>query len=253
METVRLAEATVRSTATGLQPGARMLLDDTRSAVISARTAIDRHARDTVRIAETTVRTTAAALEPGARALLDDVQAAVGMALESTRAASRQRRELADQAVRNLRRSITSSVETTIRPLELGAGKALSEISARLEAIPQSAADKVGVVLRDITEAAGRSTSFVGEMVTSLRQQAILDAKRSLNDCQSSIAVIRERAESLHPRTVLAAGYAILRDRTGVPLTGVAAVRRTGLITAEMRDGGIDLRNTDADRQEEAS
>jgi exodeoxyribonuclease VII large subunit len=252
-ETLRLAEATVRVTATGLQPGARTLLDDTRAAVTSARTAIDRHARDTVRLAETSVRRTATVLEPGARALLDDTQTAVVMAMESARAASRQRRELADQAVRDLRRSVTSWVETAIRPLELGTGKALSEISARLEAIPQSASDKVGSVHRDIAEAAERSAGLVGEMVASLRQQAVRDANRSLDDCQSTIAIVRERADSLHPRTVLAAGYAILRDRTGLPLTGVAAVKRTGLITAEMRDGGIDLRNTDANQQGEAS
>lgn len=253
METARLAEASVRSTAIGLQPGARMLLDDTRSAVTSVRTAIDRHARDTVRLAETTVRTTATALEPGARALLEGMRTAVDEAAECARGAARERRELADRAVRNLRASITSSVETTIRPLELGSGKALGEISARLEALHQSASDKVGSVHRDIGEAAERSTSLAGEMVTGLRREAIRDAGRSLDDCQSAIAIVRERAESLDPRTVLAAGYAILRDPMGVPLTGVAAVRGTGLITAEMRDGGIILRNTDENEQGEAS
>jgi len=243
-ETVRLAETTVRVTATALQPGARTLLDNTQTAVTSARIAIDRHARDTVRLAETTVRTTATGLEPGARALLDETHAAVTAAMEHTRAGSRQRRELAAQAVQNLQRSVTLTVEAAIRPLELGTGKALSEIRTRLDAVPQSASDKVSRVHRQIADDAERSARLLSEKIMILGQQAIQDAKRGLDDCQSAIAIIREQAEALHPRTVLAAGYTILRDQAGEPLTGVASVRMAGLVIAEMRDGTTKLQNS---------
>jgi exodeoxyribonuclease VII large subunit len=244
-ETVRLAETTVRLTATALQPGARTLLDNTQAAVTSARTAIDRHAQDTVRLAETTIRTTATGLEPGARALLDETHAAVTAAMERTRAGSRQRREFAANAVQNLQRSVTRTVEAAIRPLELGTGKALSEILTRLDAVPQRASDKVTRVHRQIADDAERSVLLLSEKITSLGQQAIKDARRGLDDCQSAIATIRERAEALHPRTVLAAGYTILRNQAGEPLTGIAVVRMAALVTAEMRDGTTQLRSTD--------
>ena len=139
---------------------------------------------------------------------------------------------------------MTRTVEAAIRPLELGTGKALSEIRTRLDAAPQSASDEITRVQRQIADDAERSAHLLSEEMTSLGQQAIEDARRSLDDCQSAIVIIRERAEALHPRTVLAAGYTVLRDQAGEPLTGVAAVRMAARITAEMRDGMTQLHRT---------
>lgn len=246
-ESVRLAETTVRMTATGLEPSARTLLDSTQATVTSVRTAIDRHAHEIVRLAEKTVRTTATGLQPGARALLDTTQTAVATTIEQARAGSRQRRELAAQAVQSLQRLVTRTVEATIRPLELGTGKALSEIKARLDAVPSTASDNVTRVHRQIGDDAERSVRLLTDKVTIFAQQVVNDAKRGLDDCQSAIAIIRERAEALHPRTVLAAGYTILRGQAGEPLTGIVAVQMTSLITAEMRDGAAQLQNLNTD------
>jgi exonuclease VII large subunit len=168
--------------------------------------------------------------------------------MENVRAGSRQRREIAAQAVQSLQQSVTRTVEAMIRPLELGTGKALSEIRTRLDAVPSSASDKVTRVHRQINDHAERSAGLLSDKVAILAQQAVDDAKRGLNDCQSAIAIIRERAEALHPRTVLAAGYTILRDQAGEPLTAIATVRVTDVVTAEMRDGTVRLRSLNTDR-----
>ena len=248
-ETLRLAEATVRGATAGLEPGARALLDATQAALASARGAVERHARETVRLAETTVRTTATGLEPGARALLDDARAGAVAAMESTRSASRRRTELAMHAVQSLRWSATSNVEAALRPLEVGAGKAISEIGTRLEAVPRVASEGVARLRRQVIEDADRSAHIAGERVVGMRREAIDESGRSLDGLQSAIAIIRERADALDPRSVLAAGYTILRDRAGEPLTGVAAVRRAGLVTAELRDGTTGLRSLDMEKR----
>ena len=49
------------------------------------------------------------------------------------------------------------------------------------------------------------------------------------------------RAEAADPAKVLAAGYALLRDAAGIPLTGTRAVLDAGRVTAELRDGSVDL------------
>lgn len=244
-ETVRLSEAAVRTAATGLEPGARALLEGTQAVVLAARTAIDRDARETVRMAESTVRTAATGLEPDARELLEDTQASVAAALEDARASARRCRELSVKEVQNLRASITLTAETAIRPFELGTGRALSEIRTRLDVVPRAAADEVARVRRQIAEDGDRSTDLARERVAGLREQLIEDVRRRLDGCLSAIAIVRERADAVHPRTVLAAGYAILRDSAGEPLTGVAAVRTADVVTAELRDGATQLLNSE--------
>jgi exonuclease VII large subunit len=49
------------------------------------------------------------------------------------------------------------------------------------------------------------------------------------------------RADAVHPRTVLAAGYAILRDSKGVPLTSAESLRMHNRVMAEMRDGTAEM------------
>ena len=49
------------------------------------------------------------------------------------------------------------------------------------------------------------------------------------------------RVDAVHPDTVLAAGYAILRDGVGTPLTSAKVLHKQGRIVAEMRDGTAEL------------
>ena len=67
--------------------------------------------------------------------------------------------------------------------------------------------------------------------------QILTNAQRTIDECSVNIAFTQERADALHPKTVLAAGYAILRDPAGSPLTDVVAVSQADQILAEMRDG----------------
>lgn len=242
-EGLRLADALVRGEANGLEPGARALLEDTRSAVASTIVGVDRDARETLRMAETTVRMTAAGLEPGARALLDQVRAVTARELESARAAARRGREVAAQALQTLSNSVTRTVEMVTHAAEIGTQKAASEIRTRLEGMPGSALDWLAALSREISGDAVRANELARERVAGMRDLAVRDATRGLDSCQAEITIIRERAEALHPKTVLAAGYAILRDEAGAPLVGVAAVRSANALTAEMRDGDTPLAN----------
>lgn len=242
-EGLRLADASMRAETSGLQPGARALLDETRSAVASALVGVDRDARETLRMAETTVRVTATGLEPGARVLLDEVRAVTANELEAARAAARGGREVAAQHLQHISHSVIRTVETVTRTAEVGTQMASSEIRARLEGVPRSVLELVAALSREISDASTRAAELVSERIAGMRDQAVRDAARGMDGCQSEIAIIRERAEALHPKTVLAAGYAILRDGAGTPLVGVAAVRSVNAITAEMRDGETPLAN----------
>ena len=226
-----------------IQAQATQVLNRHEAALTSSRNAVDRDARETVRVAEATVRAAAIGLEPGARRLLDSTQAAVASVSEDARAAARQRREAATEATQALRRTIAIIIESALRPLDLGIERGLSEIVTRLDVLPRTASDDIIRLHAEINGDAGRIVSLANDEVADLREQAIGHARLTMEDCCSAIAMAQERADAVHPRTVLAAGYAILRDRTGSPLTSSEAVRTADLIRAEMRDGATHLRN----------
>lgn len=194
-------------------------LESAQAGFSEARHAIDRDAKETVRLADNAVRLAATGLEPGARALLDETQQRLVNALEDVRDSARRTREDAIYEVRDVTRRIEHGAETSLRELELGRGRAISEVSTRIETIPQTAQDEVQRLLAEVTR----------------------HAAQTLDDCAASVSMIRERADALHPRTVLAAGYSILRSDAGVPLVGIDAVRAAGTLHAETRDGSIAL------------
>lgn len=242
-EAIRAAEVSVRSASVRLEPGARTLLEEAQTLVRSSDVDVDRSARETLRVAESTVRAAAAGLEPGARALLDDVRELAAGQLRSAYIAAGQVREATDQAVRQLGIDIGRYVETATRSVDLGLQRISSELRTRLEAVPESATGKVISAHREIASSVRRAVELAEEEIAGLRVGAVGDATRALDACHSEIAIVQARAETLHPRTVLAAGYVILRDGAGVPLTGVSAVRTAETVTAEMRDGTARLAN----------
>lgn len=236
-EAIRAAEMFVRSASVGLEPGARTLLEEAQNLVRSSDLDVDRSARETLRLTGSTVRATAAGLEPGARALLDDVRELAAGQLKSAHAAAGQSREAAHQSLQQLGIGIGRHVEAATRSVDLGLQRASSEIRTRLEAVPASATGEVTSAHREIANSVRHAVELAEEEIADLRVGAVGGATRALDACQSEIAIVQARAGALHPRTVLAAGYAILRDGTGAPLTGVSAVRTAETVTAEMRDG----------------
>ncbi|MFZ3481895.1 exodeoxyribonuclease VII large subunit [Sphingomonas sp. 3-13AW] len=211
-----------------LSQGVRTL-DAAQAGFAEARHAIDRDAKETVRLADNAVRAAATGIEPGARALLDDTQQLLAHASEHIRILAGERREDASGALRDMKRYIQQSTEASLRELELGRGRSVSEISTRVEAVPQAALDEV----------------------RRLADQIKAFAVQTLDDCTASIAMANDRADALHPRTVLAAGYAILRDAVGSPLVGIEALRSAGTLQAETRDGIIALAPITTDRKED--
>jgi exodeoxyribonuclease VII large subunit len=225
-----------------IQTQAAHVLNRHETAFTSARNDIDRDARETIRLAEGTVRAAAVGMEPGARSLLENTKLAVASASEDVRAGARHRREAAMIAMQGFHREMAASIESMLRPLDVGTERALGEIVARADGLPQSASDDVTRLQTQITDDAGQITSLAGNDVAEIRGQVSRDAVRILEDCYSTIRMVVERADALHPRTVLAAGYAILRDRRGSPLTSSEGLRSADLIAAEMRDGVTHLR-----------
>jgi exodeoxyribonuclease VII large subunit len=219
------------------------ILDRQEAALASTLNGVDRDARETIRVAEATVRTVATGLEPGARKLLDVTQDAVATASEDTRAATRRCREAAAQIIHDLHKTIVVAIETAIRPVELGTERARSEIATRIDGLPQSASNEISRLRGQISRDVDQISDVAVQEIAGLRKQVLEDAMRTMADCSSAIAMVRERADAVHPRTVLAAGYAILRDRAGALLTSSGAVRNAGLVKAEMRDGTIRLRS----------
>lgn len=242
-EGVRLAESAVRRTAGEIEPRSRAVLDASRSVIADALLSVERNAWQVVRTAEATVRTTATALEPDARARLDEVRDAVVARIGETRTGPRRSTELAAQGVRNVGRSVASAVEDCVRSFDVGIGRAMSEVRTRSESVPQAASDAVDALLRRMEDDAGRSLRLLDDDVTACRRRLFEDAGRGLDECVSAIGTIRMRAEALHPRNVLAAGYAILRDEHGGPLTAVSAVAGRSVVLAELRDGTTRLRS----------
>lgn len=216
-----------------------------RADVASTVATIDKDAREAIRLADRGVRAAATGLEPGARDSLARTHGAVTNSLDVVREIARRRREAAAEAVRGLSISIVADVGASLRPLDMGAERALSEVRTRLDAVPQAASDDANRLMAQIHAAAGQLADGARGEVAALSDQVLFEAYRTVDGCQSAIAMIQERAEALHPRTVLAAGYAVLRDATGAPLTSLRSVRTAIGIVAEMRDGSTRLRNED--------
>jgi exodeoxyribonuclease VII large subunit len=132
-------------------------------------------------------------------------------------------------------------VQSGVRSLELGAERTLSEISARVDAVPQAAKSLLEGALREIRADAGLAAAEATAGITNLKRHLHADAVRTIDECSASIAMAQVRADAVHPRTVLAAGYAILRDPKGAPLTSAEALRVHNRVVAEMRDGTAEM------------
>jgi len=216
-------------------------LDRTQGALADVRNAIGRDALEAVLIADEHVRDTATALEPGARDLLEETRDAVAWALEDVRSRARQRREVAMDSLQSLRRSVTAATEDALRRLEIGGGRAASEIAARLESIPSALEDDLDRIMDDIADDAKTAVEDGASLVSDLRSRIVDDAGRVIDDAQNVVTTMFARIDALDPVNVLAAGYAILRNAEGVPLTGVETLRAAGRVRAEMRDGVVAL------------
>jgi exodeoxyribonuclease VII large subunit len=205
------------------------------------RFAVQRDAMETVRLAESKVRTVATRLEPGARLLLDETKEAVAAAMEQAWRGARQSREAAGDALRAVRRQVDRDVQSGVRSLELGTERALSEIAVRVDATPHAAKSLVDRALDQIHGDAAAAVAELGTSIGNLRSHLHTDAVRSLEDCSAAIAMAQVRVDAVHPNTVLAAGYAILRDGDGAPLTSAQVLHKQGRVLAEMRDGTAEL------------
>lgn len=219
----------------------RQIVDRARSEVAESRHAIGRDATEIVRLADVAVRTASTEMEPGARLLIDEAQIAVTAITEQARAGARGSREAADAGLRSVIKEIEGSASASLHQLDLGCSRATSEMRTRLEAVPDAVAALVSEIAAVIRTDATEALEGAGATIVHLSETTQADAVRTLDACQSAIAIIEERADALHPRTVMAAGYAILRNDAGEPLTGIDVVKAAETIKIDMRDGTVTI------------
>lgn len=242
-ESLRAAENSVRTAAAALEPDARHALETSRDAVTAHIVATGRDSRESLREADKAVRIVATGLEPGARAHLDQAMSNVLRQAGASVSNANARREEAAESISRLRGDLTRSIEASSRTAELSVQRTHGEMLTRIEGMPAMVQDAVGSVRRSILRDAALVVEVAIDRTRDARSRAIEDALRSLETGEAGIATARERADALHPRNILAAGYSILRDGDGAPLTGVEAVRAASAVTAELRDGEVPLVN----------
>lgn len=87
------------------------------------------------------------------------------------------------------------------------------------------------------------STQLRRERLGGVRARllATAPAKRIQQESHRLLALWK-RLESASPRSVLQRGYAIVRDETGKPVTGAAAIHPGQPLTTEFRDGKVQVR-----------
>lgn len=220
---------------------ARQIVDRARSNVAENRHAIGRDATEIVRLADAAVRIASTEMEPGARLLLDEAQIAVTAIVEEAKSGARGSRGAAEAGVRAVRREIEGTASASLHQLDLGCSRATSEMRTRLEAVPDAAAGLVADISATIREDAAETLHGADVAIAHMSETSRSDAVRTLDACLATIALIEERADALHPRTVMAAGYAILRDDAGAPLTGIDVVKAAATIKIDMRDGSVSI------------
>lgn len=220
--TVVTAALAGEAAAEAIRARARAAMDRLAHGVLRAERDVGEGARDAVRAAEATVRSTMDGLRPDARRSLDHAARLADAAHEAARAQARALHGTAAAGVDGAAGAIARSTRDALRPLEAGLAGARAAVDAGLGPALDAARTGVG---------AAHEAAFAGAC-------RVLDAAAAGTDR------VRGLAEALDPRTVLGAGYAILRGARGTPLTDAARVAAAPVVHAELRDGAVALRPT---------
>lgn len=202
---------------------------------------VERGAQESVRIAGDVVGATETALRPDARSLLDEASDIVADASAEALDGARSTREEASEEVADLRRSMQLSVGETLRDAEIGRSRALNEAMTRIEGAPDAAADDIAMFEADIMRGVARMMEQAEDGIADIIQRTGTGATDTLDAASSTIGLILERSSALDPKSVLAAGYVVLRGRGGRPLVGREAVISAKVVRAQLRDGELDL------------
>ena len=204
---------------------------------------IDRNSRQLVQIASEAVRWAQVGLFPDARSTLDQMVHDTADALREARAQASERLRVSEKRVQDFGQSAFNDGLNQLIPLELGLGQTTSEIDSTLLGVARQIETMVPSLYSQVVERVDGTARQVTDHVVTCEKLILEAATRSLEDCAISIAHLSEFTEAFNPRTVLAAGYAIIRDPSGAPLTSAQLVRAAGVVEAEMRDGSIGLIN----------
>ena len=202
-----------------IQSQAGQIVERAQTELLTMHHAIDRDAHEGVRVAGRMIQEATTSLRPSAQQLLEDTRSSLLQIVETAKDGARQQRENASSSLIHVQHAISNGVETSLHQANLATERARGEIFIRIEGLPQLAQDEVSQTYKQIIE----------------------NAKKSVDDCAQTIAMAQERSDALSPRNVLAAGYSILRNPEGKPLSSSALVRASSEVRAEMRDGIVNL------------
>lgn len=81
----------------------------------------------------------------------------------------------------------------------------------------------------------------VPPLVREIKYKILENALQYIEQLKGRITAAQTIAAALDPRTVVAAGYAILRNEDGCPMTHVQDVANAKIVSADLRDGSITL------------
>ena len=141
---------------------------------------------------------------------------------------------LAD-TTRGIRDAARRDAETMARVVSSAKAMARSSAEATLAS--------VGHAVSETHRAASRNAAAALAIPkpTDLQGTTIAQAGRMVAIAAGSVDAARARAEAMDPAYVVAAGYAIMRGADDRPLTNRDSVRDAGRVTAQMRDGSVNL------------
>ena len=121
-------------------------------------------------------------------------------------------------------------------------GVVTAKIAASAKDAAVSAEWQTGTVRREIMDHADGNIDTAAARLTEAGRVVLDSAALTLDRAEHGINAARTVASALDPRTVVAAGYAILRDMGGRPLTHAMDAAAATMLTADLRDGSVRLR-----------
>ncbi len=249
---------------TEIQLHARLTAAHYTKGVTATETTIGRNVRDGLLTAEREVRNALENLKPDARASLKSAQDAVdraeGGAFTAARSAVRAATETVDKAgtaavtnarirrdrardgLAEMRKDIARLVGQFLLVHERFVSHALANATADSPRLLDTAKREVENDLAAVLHSAWTIVTSVERDVANQVVAALRSANSILDTAEREVESALTLAEALDPRTVLAAGYAILRGPDGAPIPSAALVSAATMIRGEMRDGTVTLK-----------
>jgi exodeoxyribonuclease VII large subunit len=172
------------------------------------------------------VETAATELERASKNIIPDARICVDEAAK-----------IADEAILAIQKNARRAQETAKDDIE----DSFQDIHDRASVIVDRAGINCAKVLAEVSSLVPWVISEAKNSVDRLFRLTHDHAKEAIATVSSNIKICDAEIRALDPSRILAAGYAILRDFDGKPVTTISHAKRLSIINAELRDGTVIL------------